>query len=512
MNKPTGQPSQCVLYFNRGTSCYIRLLVSIFSLRKHYTGPVKLMQEGELDQPIAAVLEQLGVTVQLLPPTPDPVLVARASLWRLLEEDYALMLDADTIVRGPVDEFFGWIKERGFVASWFTGWRTSGGTMRKRIEEWKKVVPQMVPPAVAYGKAINGGVQGWSKGTSMLPAYEALTRQGHAAGCNRIVLDEIALQLLLPHHQHHLADHVWNTSGAFGDVTSARIVHYHGRKHCVDNPRCDLWKEHYFELLSSFPHHADALGKAWGDKRLERFLKRLSGRRKNLTVVTAVNPDYAKRLKRNILTWMRLPGLKDQRFIVFVNGFRRPRDRRFLDLPNVKVIRWKYPHPSATQREAMLAAFLLGVAKHVKTKYWMKLDADCRPQRPWWEWPDYENHTIVSHRWGFTRMKGDPGATEHWFNRLDAVFSPGAPYFRAIFDPVRNRVSHRQGNPHGLPMRFNSYCHIEKTEFTKRMALLLETSNHGRMGIPSQDTTSWFCSVLWKESVRLVNMRKWFKN
>jgi hypothetical protein len=61
-------------------------------------------------------------------------------------------------------------------------------------------------------------------------------------------------------------------------------------------------------------------------------------------------------------------------------------------------------------------------------------------------------------------------------------------------------------------MRFNSYCHIEKTEFTRRMASLLETSNHGRMAIPSQDTTSWFCSVLWKESVRLVNMRKWFKN
>ena len=120
MSKPSRQPSQCVLYFNRGTSCYIRLLVSIFSLRKHYFGPVKLMQEGELDQSIAAILEQLKVTVQLLPLTAEPVLVARASLWRVMEEDYALMLDADTIVCGPIDEFFGWIKERGFVASWFT--------------------------------------------------------------------------------------------------------------------------------------------------------------------------------------------------------------------------------------------------------------------------------------------------------------------------------------------------------------------------------------------------------
>jgi|GEM_PF-1100179 len=512
MSKSTDQPKQCVLYFNRGTSCYIRLLVSIFSLRKHYSGPVKLMQEGELDQPIATILEQLGVTVQLLPLTTEPVLVARASLWRLLEEDYSLMLDADTIVRGPIDEFFEWIKARGFVASWFTGWRTTGGTMRKRIEEWKKVVPDMVAPAVAYGKAINGGVQGWSKGTTMLPAYEALTRRGHAAGCNRIVLDEIALQLLLPHHQHHLADHVWNTSGAFGDVTKARIVHYHGRKHCVDNPRCDLWKEHYFELLASLPNHADTLGKAWGDKRLDRFFRGLSRRRRNLTVVTAVNPAYANRLKKNIQDWMRLPGLKSQRFLVLVNGFRGHRDRRFLDLPNVKVVRWEYPHPSASQRESMLAAFLLGAARHVKTGYWMKLDADCRPQKLWWEWPDYEKHTIVSHRWGYTRMKGDDGAPMHWFNRLDQFFSPAVPYFKKAFDPVNNRVNHRPGNLLGLPMRFNSYCHIERTAFTQRMAALLNAGNSGRMVVPSQDTTSWYCSVLWKENVRLMNMRKWFKN
>lgn len=512
MSAPTGQLSQCVLYFNRGTGCYIRLLVSIFSLRKHYSGPVKLMQEGDLDQPIAALLAKLGVTVQLLPLTPDPVLVARSSLWRVLQEDHALMLDADTIVCGPVDEFFDWIKERGFVASWFTGWHTTGGTMRKRIEEWAKVAPEMVVPAIAYGKAINGGVQGWSKETTMLPAYEALTRRGHAAGCSRIVLDEIALQLLLPHHPHHLADHAWNTSGAFGDITHARIVHYHGRKHCVDNPRCELWKAHYFELLTCFPEHGETLGKAWGDKRLDRFLTGLSQRRKNLTVVTAVNPAYADRLKKNIQAWMRLPGLKNQRFIVFVKGFKGHRDRRFLDLPNVKVVRWQYPHPSATRRETMLAAFLLGVAKHVKTKYWMKLDADCRPQKLWWEWPDYEAQTIVSHRWGYTRMKGDTGATAHWFNRLDKFFTADAPYFQQTFDPVNNRVSHRPGNANRLPARFNSFCHIEKTAFTQRMAALMEAGNNGRMVIPSQDTTSWYCSVIWKEKVRLMNMRKWFKN
>jgi hypothetical protein len=511
MSAPTGLPSQCVLYYNRGTSCYIRLLVSIFSLRKHYSGPVKLMQEGELDEAVAVMLGKLGVTVQFLPPSPDPVLVARSSLWRVMEEDHALMLDADTVVRGPVDEFFDWIKQRGFVASWFTGWLTTGAIMRRRIDEWAKVVPEMVAPAIAYRKAINGGVQGWSKGATMLPAYEALTRRGHAAGCNRIVLDEIALQLLLPHHRHHLAAPVWNTSGAFGDIRNARIVHYHGRKHCMDNPRCDLWKEHYFELLGAFPEHREALEQSWGDKRLGEFRKRLARARKNMTVVTAVNPAYAEKLKSNLRAWMSTPGLREQRFLVFVNGFRRRRDRAFLsEFPNVKVVRWSYPHPDAGTRELMLAAFLLGAAKHVKTPYWMKLDGDCAPKRGWWEWPDYENFTVVSHHWGYTRMKGER-ASKHWFNRLDEVFSPEHPLFQETFPADGQRISHRAGNPHGLSQRFASFCHIERTEFTRRMAEVLNTRNAGRMAIASQDTTSWYCTELWKEPVKLERMRRWFQ-
>jgi hypothetical protein len=93
MSAPMGQPSQCVLYFNRGTSCYIRLLVSIFSLRKHYSGPVKLMQQGPLHPEIGAVLASLQVEICSIPESTDAVLVTKASLWRHLEDDHAMFLD-----------------------------------------------------------------------------------------------------------------------------------------------------------------------------------------------------------------------------------------------------------------------------------------------------------------------------------------------------------------------------------------------------------------------------------
>ena len=501
-----------ILYFNRGTGCYIRLLTSIFSLRHHYLGPVVLMQEGLLDSWMERLLDRLQVRVQHRPPSRDTVLLRKTSLWREMPFDRAMFLDADTIVQSSVDEFLGWVAESDYVATWFNGWTTQGPRMAKRIQQWEKVCPELVEPALRYGMAINTGVQGLSKVSTLLPAHEDLARRGDTAGCTPLMLDELAVQLLLPHHRHYLAPAVWNTSGKFGPVKQAKVIHYHGRKHCLNTAACEPWKQHYFELLGSYPESAAELTQSWGDRRFRKYFNALDGRRKDLTVVTAVNPPYAAKLKRNLNKWLALPGLGNQQFLVFVNGFSGPKERQFLNHPNVRVVRWHYSHSPGDQRETMLASFVFGVTKYVKTAYWMKLDADCSPRSNRWEWPDYQASTIVSHRWSYTKMKRDPAEGAHWFHRLDSVFSPGKPFFSAHYDPVADRrVSHRRGNRHGLPKRFASFCHIEATEFTRRIASHLQASNGGRLPIPSHDTTSWYCSQVWKEKVQLVNMKRWFK-
>jgi len=511
MANPTQPSDTTVLYFNRGTSNYVRMLVSIFSLRRHYSGLVTVMQEGELHTEITGLLDCLNVTVQPVPvAAADHVLIRKASLWRELRHNYAMYIDADTIICGSVDEFLGWIKTFGFVATSFNDWSTTGPRMQKRILHWENVAPELVQPALAYGKAINSGVMGWSKAAALLPAYEELSRRGYAAKRYSRLLDEIALQLLLPHHQHYLAHHRWNTSGKYGNINEARIIHYHGKKHCRDSPKCEVWKQHYFELLASFPDHTGALQNTWGDKRLRRYLKKINHCRSDMTVVTAVNPSYAEMLRVNLKKWMHMPGLSQQRFLVLMAGFEGANPEWLCEYSNVEVVQWDYKHAEAGVREFMLAAFIFGVAKHVKTEYWMKLDADCSPKRAWWEWPEYSNYTIVSHRWGYTRMKGE-SCGRHWFNRLDDIFSPDNPLFNQQFEVVGRRcISHRPGNPHGLAMRFASFCHIEKTVFTQRMATLLDARNDGRMAIPSQDTTSWYCAQLWSEKVLRVNMKIWF--
>jgi hypothetical protein len=500
-----------VLYYNRGTSNYVRLLVSIFSLRNHYWGSITVMQEGPIREEIAELLRRLEVQVQFVPIyAADRIQIRKVSLWRNLQHEYAMFIDADTIVRGPVDDFFEWTHKWGFVATWFSGWKTTDTPIKERIMQWSAVDPELVNPALTYGRAVNTGVQGWHKNAAILPACEALSRRGSECNINKRVLDEIALQLLLPSHKHHLAHFRWNTSGIYGNVNKAIIIHYHGRKHCNDNPRCDIWKRHYFELLASFPRLVRALRNPWGDTRLRVYLRGLNQQRSDITIVTAVNQPYAARLRRNVKKWLNTPGLAKQRFIILSNGLDGIQQNWFNKFPNVTIIPWDYSHKDASVREFMLAAFIFGAAKHVKTKYWMKLDADCKPKRPWWEWPKYAHHTIVSHRWRYTLIK-DNDNVQHWFNRLDDIFSPDKPLFCARLDTVVHmRLSHLPGNPQHLPMRFNSFCHIEKTSFTRRIVARLNSHNNGRMAIPSQDTTSWYCSQLWGEDILLTNMRKWF--
>jgi hypothetical protein len=110
-------------------------------------------------------------------------------------------------------------------------------------------------------------------------------------------------------------------------------------------------------------------------------------------------------------------------------------------------------------------------------------------------------------------LKCDPDESTHWFNRLDDAFSPQMPRFAFKLDPSQYRyVSHRRGNRLGLPKRFNSFCHIERTQFTQRIAEYLNENRAGRLPIPSQDTISWYCSWIWQEKVLLTDMRKWFIN
>ena len=500
-----------VLYYNRGTRFLPRLAVSLKTLRRHYTGPVSVVAEGGLPSWFGVILERFGAQGIDVPSSSSYHLAFKAGLWRHTPFEITVFIDADTVIRGSINPLFEAVRARGFVVTHFNGWMTRGRKIRRRIEDWKKVDATMAEDAYKVGYAINTGVFGWRNGHPLLPETEKMSHLGLEAGCSRVTLDELAMQMLLPTHEHALAGPEFNTGAVHGDGEKAVIVHYHGDKHCNRvTPNCNLWKQEFEGLLTDFPELAQTLNGGCGDGRLAAWRSETAGRLRDMTIVTAVNPEYAEKLKINLSKWMITDGLKQQQFLVFVNGFKNAKERAFLNLPNVRVVRWDYPH--GQRRERMLSAFVLGTAEHVKTAYWMKLDGDTVPIQTKFEWPDYRSFTVTSHKWGYTKMKGDDAAARHWFNRLDDAFSPGRPFFKRQFDPKRDvRISHRRGSGEEIPMRFASFCHIEKTEFTRRIADTVRSRCGGRLPIPSHDTLAWYCSVLWKEPVKLMNMKEWFQ-
>lgn len=503
-----------VFYFNHGVRCLVRLGVSLLTLRRHYTGPVALASEGELPLWFQPIIDKFAVNVIKIPVCHDYGLLKKSRLWRVTPFDVTMFIDADTVIHGPVDQFLDWTEEHGLVVTAFCEWSPGGRRMSGRINEWMRVDRRMARAALKYPSAVNTGVQGWKKGHAALPEYEDLTQRGLKAGVTKKTLDEIAMQLLLPKHKHYLAPDSWNDSCIYGKKES-RILHYHGHKHCRANWAGDIWKEEFWHLCEAFPSLREQLTEDPGDASITIWLKeakRPKGWRKDITIVTAVNPKYAATASQNFKLWMQTPGLKEQDYIVFVNGFKRPRDRAFIQeiMPNARVIRWDYPF-QANQRETMLAAFVLGAALHVTTERWLKLDADSKPLKDF-VWPDYRGQTIVSHKWGYTKMKGEEAPKEHWFNRLDKIFSPTNPMFKEQLDPVQYfRLSHRPGNRFGIPMRFGSFAHIEKTDFTRKVARFIADMCGGRLPIPSHDTLVWYCATLWKEPVKLVNMKEYLQ-
>jgi CRISPR/Cas system CMR-associated protein Cmr5 small subunit len=241
----------------------------------------------------------------------------------------------------------------------------------------------------------------------------------------------------------------------------------------MDDPGCDYWKRTYNEMHTAYADRWPLMTKANGDKRFARWYKSRNSR-PDLTVVTAVNPDYLGKLQNNFKLWMADKELSNQHYLIFVNRMRTTDKRlKFLNKHNVTLVKWRWPVAGDNVRERMLSAFVYGVAEHVKTPYWMKLDADATPKKAW-EWPDYDNHVITGHRCGYTVSKkgNEPG---HFLNLLDQ--HAGQQVFPE--DIKVKRYRHK---------RLASYCWFERTDFTRRLADWCGD----RLPVPSHDTTACY--------------------
>jgi len=478
-----------ILYFNQGEKCMVRLLVSLHSLRRHYDGPVTLLTVGPQCSWFLDAARMMQADIQEVTADPGiPPLVRKARLQEYSPYDTSMFLDADTLVLQPIAEYFDKVEEHGFCTGEFAGWRTTGGTISRRIRSFGRVVPEYVEAALAYGKATNTGVFGFRKDAPILPEWKDITEKGWRAACSPIP-DEVGCQMLLPKYPHWLALVEWGTSVKFGaPERDIKIVHYHGRKHVHPFPLCNLWKQHYCALKHSLPPKLrKEFVKPWHDRRLKRYLKEL---REDITVVTAVNPRYVKKLEANFPLWMKTSGIYEYPMICYINGFDGPGDPR-LDFIRARatLIEWALPEAD-TPRELMLSAFVLGAARDVKSAWWLKVDADATPQEGGYKDFQYTlafprqawRCDIFGDKCGYTKSKQAQGG-RHFLNVLDdwwAARTGEPPLFPADI-PWRARHGHK---------RLRSYVCLHNAEFVRKYA----EACGGRLPVPSHDTYLWYCA------------------
>lgn len=490
---------QGVVYYNYGNRHLLRLCVSIDSLRRIYQGPVTLLYDGSLQLWFIAFLRSKRVrTIALTSPFPGNPLLRKTQLWRFSPYDKTVYLDADTLILQPIDELFEFLQTDAFWVTQFADWLTAEPAIKQRILDWKRCCPDdLIQEALKIGPAINTGVFGWSKGQSskLFSAWESLAQKGYSAGVNPIFLDEIALQLVLPRNAVRIAGAEWNESVKHPRALNPKIIHFHGRKHCSDLHLSELWKAHYWEMRWSSKRFCVPFGHSFGDRSLASYLEQ--AQHNDLTVVSAADAQYLPQLEKNLTAWLHFPGLREQAFVIFVNGIKLgdPRIKNLRCHQNVRFVKWNWPGTNHNQRKRMLSAFVFGVALHVKTPYWMKLDADIcpRPESKGFLWPDFRSSTITAQAWGYTKMKESSQQKMHWLNQLDAWWGR-TPLFSKQFPTDSGiKIYHK---------RFNSFCSIEKTSFTRRLAKRCGS----QLPISSHDTTSWYAATRWNEAIQLLNM------
>ena len=494
-----------VIYFNRGTKCTIRLLTSVFSLRKHYYGPITVLYAGEQSGDwVFKILEDLDVDYKKIESWEESPLTQKSGLWKYSPYKLTMFLDADTIVLNSIDEYFNFIEEKDFVTGNFANWKTSGGSISKRIKEWNSLYPELVEKALNYGSAINTGINGWKKGASLLEEWEEVSKKGFQNGSSTRVVDEIACQLLLTKHKHHLADTRWGESIKFGEINEDTvIVHYHGNKHVGDRRGNYYWKKTFFELYNRY--NFDELLKPNGDRAFKKYIDSLNI--KKMTIVTAVNELYLDKLKKNFPKWQKIEGLMEYPYIIFAHEdcYDDVKDY-FKNYKRVNVIKWSFKNADST-REEMLSAFVFGVAKNVKTPYWMKLDCDTYPVNsnitkvPI---PDSSfKNQITSNKWGYTKIKSDDKNDRHWLNILDD-WADNISYFNGT-----NRLfSHEITEKKYKHSRIISYIEIEKTNWTKFLSEICGD----KLPIPSQDTLTWYCAKRLNKKIEFYPFKKYLKH
>ena len=283
-----------ILYYSRGRKCVVRMIVSMLTLRRHYHGPVALFLDdcGFGKDNLARLAEdvkgEFDVDVVLDENDQTTTYVRAVEVCMKSPYDIATWMDADTVISGGLDELFEEARTHDLAIAHFAGWSSHGATIGGRIRRYQAICPQYIDAALRYGPAINCGVYSFRKDSPFLPEWLVIAKEGEKAGI--WIPDEIACQVLLPQYNCKIMPEKFNVSVIHDKgTTDVRCTHFHGRKHVLNHPSCDVWIEWFMRALrDNTCHIRNYIGAEFGDRRLTHFLKGETGRPETISIINAI--------------------------------------------------------------------------------------------------------------------------------------------------------------------------------------------------------------------------------
>jgi hypothetical protein len=479
-----------IIMFNRGPNCIVRAIVALETLRRHWNGPITFYLEDPYPHEFDDVCRLYGVDIVHIEKNHNyKTLVQKTNMFSNPPYDRTMWLDSDVVITGSLDEMFDNLDDADVSIPHFCGWVSNGRTMAKRVKKFEGIAEDRhLKEALKEHPAANTGILTFRKSdkwTKFVTDWVALAHEG--AKAKIFISDEVAFQVLYPSAGEwglkvHIAPQKFNVSVKFGaDIEDKRVVHFHGKKHCIDLPNCEYWTKE-FETMCENNTAGINNYLQYADKRLKKYLAVRDGTVDDVTIVTACDEKYVEYLRLTFPNWRKYKNIDKFPVMVFVHGMKLD-DKRldFLRLPNVTLVPWSFPIAD-DHREEMLSAFVFGTAENVKTDYWLKLDADsfATNDKPLYD-DKMKQYAYCGHKWSYSRPNHikelDKWAKGHWRRKLKKagpMMEEGRVDGRRFYHNTKRTIS---------------FIQLHKLKFTKFCVGLCKER---RLPVPTQDTFMFF--------------------
>ena len=257
-----------VVYLMSGEAHLPYLICSLWTLRRHWQGPVIVYAWKESFPYVflTAVDKRLDIIDRETVPEyrgKNAQFLAKIRLMQTFEKDTLnLYLDADTTIHGPIDPIFDAAERTGFAATQFCDWKSTGGIIKNRVSrlrEFPEIDQALVEDVLRRPwPSVNGGVFACRPDSSVLPLWEKWT----VAAISVFIADEAVLHTMVPKFypigdlavllggKYNCSPMRFQPKGLADDDVVVR--HFHGDSNVRRN-KCkkgyDLWWPIYRECL-----------------------------------------------------------------------------------------------------------------------------------------------------------------------------------------------------------------------------------------------------------------------